>query len=95
MNRLLRSALFVLLALCVRPAGAQAAKRPMTLDDIMSIRSLGGIEVAPDGQSVVYTVSGWEHTGDTPVKRTHLWLARVAGGATSGPPRHRADVDLR
>jgi dipeptidyl aminopeptidase/acylaminoacyl peptidase len=78
MNRLLPCVLFVL---CVPAAGAQAAKRPMTFDDIMSIRGLGGIELAPDGESVVYTVSAWEHAGDPPVKRTHLWLARVDGGA--------------
>jgi dipeptidyl aminopeptidase/acylaminoacyl peptidase len=62
-------------------AGAQAAKRPMTFDDILGLRSLAGVEIAPDGKSVVYGVSGWERAGDAPVRRSHLWLAAVAGGA--------------
>jgi dipeptidyl aminopeptidase/acylaminoacyl peptidase len=59
-------------------ADAQAPKRPMTFDDILGLRSLGAVEIAPDGKSVVYAVSGWEHA-DVPVRRTHLWL--VGGGA--------------
>ncbi len=60
-------------------AGAQSAKRPMTFDDIMSMRSLGGIEISPDGRSVVYSVSGWEKA-EIPVRRSHLWLVPTAGG---------------
>jgi dipeptidyl aminopeptidase/acylaminoacyl peptidase len=68
--------------LCAIAAGAQTAKRPMTFDDVMSIRSLGAVEISPDGRSVVYGVSAWEHA-DAPVRRSHLWLVSVAGG----PPR--------
>ena len=71
---------FSLYFLCAATAGAQAAKRPMTFDDVMAMHSLGAVEIAPDGRSVVYAVSGWEKA-DIPVRRTHLWLASVAGGA--------------
>ncbi|HWZ57737.1 MAG TPA: S9 family peptidase [Gemmatimonadaceae bacterium] len=59
-------------------ADAQAPKRPMTFDDILGLRSLGAVEIAPDGKSIVYAVNSWEHA-DVPVRRSHLWL--VSGGA--------------
>jgi dipeptidyl aminopeptidase/acylaminoacyl peptidase len=61
-------------------ASAQAAKRPMTFDDILGLRSLAAVEISPDGRSVVYAVSGWEH-GDAWVRRSHLWIVPAAGGA--------------
>jgi dipeptidyl aminopeptidase/acylaminoacyl peptidase len=63
---------------------AQNAKRPMTFDDVMSIRSPGSIEISPDGQSVAYTVSDWVHpesgsASEAPSRRSHIWLVSTAG----------------
>lgn len=74
-------------------AGAQG--RPMTVDDIMSLRNVGSAAMAPDGNAVAFTVSAWEHPSakpDTTVKpdtakadkhdmRSHVWLVPAAGGA--------------
>jgi dipeptidyl aminopeptidase/acylaminoacyl peptidase len=83
MKPLVRYALSILCATSAPAvAGAQATpKRPMTFDDIMSMRALGAVEVAPDGRSVAYTVSAWDHLGDTPVRRSHLWRVDVNGSA--------------
>jgi dipeptidyl aminopeptidase/acylaminoacyl peptidase len=75
MNRVCRLAL-----LCSALSSAASAQRPMTFDDVMSLHSLGAVEIAPDGRSVVYTVTTWER-GDTPARRSVLWLVSTAGGA--------------
>jgi dipeptidyl aminopeptidase/acylaminoacyl peptidase len=75
------------LSLLAGAASAQAPERPMTFDDIMSLRSLGAVEIAPDGHAVVFSVSAWDRAGGTagsaPVSRSHLWVVPAAGG----PPR--------
>jgi dipeptidyl aminopeptidase/acylaminoacyl peptidase len=74
------------------PALAAAqAKRPLTNDDIMRLRSVGGVDLSPAGDRVLYTVTGWEHPnanvakGDTALgdrhdRRSHVWIVSVAGG---------------
>jgi dipeptidyl aminopeptidase/acylaminoacyl peptidase len=74
---------------------AQAAKRSMTIDDMMALKNVGGAAISPNGALVVYQVSAWEHPSANPTKgdtalgdkhevRSHLWL--VAADA-SRPPR--------
>jgi dipeptidyl aminopeptidase/acylaminoacyl peptidase len=76
---------------------AQQATRPMTWSDIMGLRSLGGVAVAPDGHAVAYTVSGWVHANANPAKgdtalgdkhdmRSHIWLVPT-GGSGAGAAR--------
>ena len=71
------------------PAGS-AVKRPMTIDDIMSLRNVGGAQISPNGAQVVYAVSAWEHPNANPAKgdtakgdkheiRSHLWLVPTDG----------------
>jgi len=66
-------------------AVAQSAKRPMTIDDMMALKNVGGAQISPNGALVVYTVSSWEHPNANPTKgdtargdkhetRSHLWL---------------------
>lgn len=73
-----------------QPAAA-GGNRPVSLDDIMSIRSPGGIDISPDGRAVAFTVTAWEHPnavpergdtarGDVHDRRSHIWLARTGGG---------------
>ena len=72
-------------------AGAQSP-RPMTPEDLVAIRTVGGVALSPDGRTVVYTVSGWEHPnaprnaapgdtarGDRHDMRSHLWLVPADG----------------
>jgi dipeptidyl aminopeptidase/acylaminoacyl peptidase len=78
----------VIVTLIATTIGAQNAKRPMTFDDVMSIHSLGSVEISPDGRSVAYTVSEWVHpvpgsASEAPSRRSHIWLVNTAGNATS------------
>jgi dipeptidyl aminopeptidase/acylaminoacyl peptidase len=43
---------------------AAAEKRPVTLEDIMSMRAVGSAEISPDGTAVLYTVRQWEPAKD-------------------------------
>ena len=76
-------------------AFAQATKRPMTIDDMMTLKNVGGAVISPNGSQIVYVVSAWEHPtasaakgdtalGDKHEVRSHLWLVSTDG---SRPPR--------
>ena len=66
---------FALLMLCA--CGAVAATTP-TLDQLLSLKSVGRPRISPDGLSVVYEVSetNWKENAYI----THLWLADVQSG---------------
>jgi Tol biopolymer transport system component len=55
-------------------------QQPMTSEDVMSLRSLGGFSLSPDGHSIAYAVSAWDRSGDVPARRSHLWLVPADGG---------------
>ncbi len=79
---------FALLALLPALAAGQS-QRPMTADDLMRIKGVGGVALAPVGDRVLYTVSAWEHPnakgdtalGDRHERRSHIWVVPYAGGA--------------
>ena len=49
-------------ALVFAPALLSAqSRRPMNADDLMRIRGVGGVSIAPNGARVLYTISAWEH----------------------------------
>src|SRR2546423_15315800 len=69
---------------------AQSAKRPMTVDDMMTLKNAGGVAISPNGSQVGYVVSAWEHPNANPAKGdtargakyempSHLWLAPTRG----------------
>jgi Tol biopolymer transport system component len=71
------------------PAGG-IARRPMSIDDIMSLNNVGGAQISPNGSQVVYVVSAWEHPNANPAKgdtakgdkhevRAHLWIVPADG----------------
>lgn len=70
-----------LVALIAEPTRAQP--RPVTVDDVLGLRSVGTPAVAPDGTQVVYTVRAWvpesDRDADRKVARTHIW--KVAAGS--------------
>ncbi|HZS09233.1 MAG TPA: S9 family peptidase [Blastocatellia bacterium] len=58
-------------------AGAQTP-RPMTFDDVMALRAVGGTAISPDGKTVAYTVSYAEMKENE--RLTEIWLVRTTGG---------------
>jgi dipeptidyl aminopeptidase/acylaminoacyl peptidase len=69
------SALFILVLL-VSPAGAQP--RVPTLDDLLTLKSIGGTQISPDGKWVAYTVSYGDFKQDAFI--TQIWLANTDTG---------------
>ncbi len=67
---------FILIAICLAVvfdfAPAQSAKRPITLDDLTRIRSVGDPQRSPDGRWVVYTVGTVDVEKDK--RNTDLWM---------------------
>lgn len=88
---MLRRAAFTLstLALLHTPAFAQkptsaeatAGKRPVAIDDIMTLKAVGSAMVSPDGRQVLYTVRQWEPEKERMESRTRIWRVPAAGGA--------------
>jgi Tol biopolymer transport system component len=90
-----RLASIALLSCALASAADAQAKRPMTFADIMDIKGIGGVALAPDASVVAYAVTGWEHPnakpstdpakpdtsrGDRHETRSHLWLVPTTGG---------------
>lgn len=59
--------------------GASPARHSVTIDDIMAMRSLSGLDCAHDGKAAVYVASVADTKADK--RRSALWLADLAGGA--------------
>ncbi|MBV8312782.1 MAG: S9 family peptidase [Planctomycetaceae bacterium] len=55
-----------------------AAGRPMTIDDLLAIKSVSDPQISPDGESVVYVVSELDRATDR--TDSTLWLIPTAGG---------------
>ena len=56
---------------------AESPKIP-AVDDLLSVKSLGGARISPDGKWVAYTISQADLKQDAFV--THIWLVEDAGG---------------
>jgi dipeptidyl aminopeptidase/acylaminoacyl peptidase len=68
-------------------SAVQAQGRPMTVDDMMEIKNVGGVAISPNGKQVLYSVSGWEHPaakdtsrGDRHEMRSHVFIVSAEGG---------------
>jgi dipeptidyl aminopeptidase/acylaminoacyl peptidase len=55
-----------------------AGGRPMTIDDLLAIKSVADPQISPDGESVVYVVSELDRATDK--TDSTLWMIPVAGG---------------
>ena len=66
-------------------AAGAAEKRPVTFEDILSLRTVSEPAVSPDGRAVLFTVASWEAagTGDSEKKEwvSHVHLVAAGGGA--------------
>ena len=76
-------------------ASAQTLRRAMNFADVMDLKNVGAVAIAPDASAIAYTVSGWEHpdarrNGDTPAAdtangdhhnmRSHIWIVPARNG---------------
>jgi dipeptidyl aminopeptidase/acylaminoacyl peptidase len=59
-------------------SSAQAAKRPMTFEDMMNMKRLGETAVSPDGKWLAYSVTTVDLAQN--IKTAELWLQGIAGG---------------
>ena len=68
----------LLTAVLCAVAPAYAQKRAFTLEDLYRVRSIGDLQVSPDGTRAAYTVT----TSDLPrgKRTTHIWLLEMASG---------------
>ena len=63
-------------------------KRPVTFEDILSLKTVGAPRISPDGQSVVYTVTAWEEGDEDGQDKkmssvSHVWRVGVDDGVTT------------
>jgi dipeptidyl aminopeptidase/acylaminoacyl peptidase len=70
--------LFVLATLAV--GFASDTTRVPTVDDLLTIKSVGGAQISPDGKWVAYTVSYGDFKQDAFI--TQIWLVETAAGKT-------------
>jgi dipeptidyl aminopeptidase/acylaminoacyl peptidase len=82
MNPSVRIGFFFLIGLSAAAAGthlalAQPAKRSITLDDLVKIRSVGDPQRSPDGKWVAYTVGTTDAEKDK--RDTDIWMASWDG----------------
>jgi dipeptidyl aminopeptidase/acylaminoacyl peptidase len=67
-----------LLALMLMVSGALAQSHVPTLDDLITLKTIGGTQISPDGKWIAYTVSNGDFKQDAFV--TQLWLVSTADG---------------
>src|SRR5205823_8348291 len=72
------AALLCLFTLATLVTFAADARRIPTLDDLLTIKSVGGTQISPDGKWVAYTVGYGDFKQDAFV--TQIWLADAASG---------------
>lgn len=86
-----RTVLSFLVGFAIMHSTAEAAKRPMTLDDLFKFKRVSDPVISPDGSQVAYAVTT---ITDVPTNKTtsNLWLA-AADGRTS--PRQLTTTDKK
>src|SRR5258707_15379196 len=71
-------ALLSLLVLATVVAFAADARRVPTIDDLLTIKSVGGTQISPDGKWVAYTVGYGDFKQDAFINQ--IWLAQAESG---------------
>jgi dipeptidyl aminopeptidase/acylaminoacyl peptidase len=75
-----------------QPSRAGGTGRTPTIDDLLKLRTLGSVAIAPGGRFVAYTVTSSDFEEDAFV--THLWLADTASGETFQLTRGARSVSM-
>ena len=76
--RSVRSSISLILLLVPVFSLAQDRERPITIDDIMAMKSVGDPQVSPDGEWVAYTVRHRDLDEDK--SKTQIWIVPSSGG---------------
>ena len=87
-------AIFAICCACVAPAFAQTA-RTMTLDDLWSIRTIGRVQIAPDGKRILFSVTPATGEGADELKILDVATGRmddVVFGESYYTHRHSKDI---
>jgi dipeptidyl aminopeptidase/acylaminoacyl peptidase len=79
MKKQIGSAISVILLAAIVGA-SQNARHVPTIDELLTLKTVGGAQISPDGKWVAYTVGYGEFKQDAFV--TQIWLAEVATGRT-------------
>ena len=69
--------MFVLL-ISLYPALIFGADRPITIDDVLALKSVGSPQISPDGDWVAYTVRQRDMEEDK--SQTRIWVVSTSGG---------------
>lgn len=77
MNRFLKRFLFCLL-LVPTIVSSQESQRPLTIDDVLSLKTVRSPKISPDGQWIAYTVSEMDLKKDK--SETRIWMIPAKGG---------------
>src|SRR5512134_2422740 len=65
--------------LALLPGAPAADKRPITPEDLWTMKRLGSPELSPDGQAAFFTVQEW--SVEKAASTTNLWLVELGNGA--------------
>src|ERR687896_487503 len=57
---------------------ADNQRRVPTIDDLLTLKTVGGTQISPDGKWIAYTISNGDFKQDAFV--THIWLVDVGSG---------------
>jgi len=71
-------ALFATAVAVLMPLASAAERRVPTIDDLLTLETVGGAQMSPDGSRVAYSVTKTDLKQDEFV--THIWIADAAGG---------------
>ncbi len=55
------------------------AKRAVTFDDVLDVKTVGAVNISPDGSQVLYTVRQWVAEKERMEARTHIWKVATNG----------------
>ncbi|HXG87605.1 MAG TPA: hypothetical protein VNJ02_04645 [Vicinamibacterales bacterium] len=76
----MKTIMSVIVLLLTGTLSALAQTRPVTVDDVLGLKTVSSPAVSPDGSQVLYTVRQWEPERDRMESRTRIWKVAVSGG---------------
>src|SRR5437588_8385881 len=85
-------AAIVLITFAISLCIAQASHVP-TLDELLTLKSIAGTQISPDGKSVAYTVGYGDFKQDAFV--TQIWLANSENGKSFQLTRDKSSTNPR
>ncbi len=79
MKTFLKTFALLLFAAALSIAAAAQSKRPITFDDLVSIKRVADAQISPDGQKIAYVVNAIDKEANR--GKRSIWVAPAAGGA--------------